>query len=125
MTPRTKSGCGCPALLEARADRSSGGTSVSPRKRCSRASRGGITEAGCDVADIGLCDTPAVYFATAHYGVDGSVMITASHNPPEYNGLKVSRRMAVPVGYDTGLAELERRRCRRRPRAPRRARRAP
>ena len=68
----------------------------------------GITTAGCEVADIGLCDTPAVYFATAHYGLDGSVMITASHNPPEYNGLKVSRRMAIPVGYDTGLAELER-----------------
>jgi phosphomannomutase len=69
----------------------------------------GITEAGCDVADIGLCDTPAVYFSTAHFDMDGSVMITASHNPPEYNGLKVSRRSAVPVGYDTGLAELERR----------------
>ena len=67
----------------------------------------GIAEAGCDVFDIGLCDTPAVYFATAHYDMDGSVMITASHNPPEYNGLKVSRRLAVPVGYDTGLAELE------------------
>jgi len=69
----------------------------------------GITEAGCDVADIGLCDTPAVYFSTVHFDMDGSVMITASHNPPEYNGLKVSRRSAVPVGYDTGLAELERR----------------
>ncbi len=68
----------------------------------------GLTEAGCDVEDIGLCDTPAVYFATAFYGLDGSVMITASHNPPEYNGMKVSRREAVPVGFDTGLAELER-----------------
>jgi phosphomannomutase len=69
----------------------------------------GIREAGCAVADIGLCDTPAVYFATARYGLPGSVMITASHNPPEYNGLKVSRAQAIPVGYDTGLAELERR----------------
>jgi len=67
----------------------------------------GITESGCDVLDIGLCDTPALYFATAFYKVDGSVMITASHNPPEYNGLKVSRKEAVPVGFDTGLAELE------------------
>jgi phosphomannomutase len=67
----------------------------------------GITEAGADVDDIGLCDTPAVYFATAFYDLDGSVMITASHNPPEYNGMKVSRRKAVPVGFDTGLAELE------------------
>jgi phosphomannomutase len=58
--------------------------------------------------DIGLCDTPAVYFATVRHDMDGSVMITASHNPPEYNGLKISRRDAVPVGYDTGLAELER-----------------
>lgn len=69
----------------------------------------GITEAGCDVADIGLCDTPAVYFATAYYGMEGSVMITASHNPPEYNGLKVSRARAIPVGFDTGLSELEKR----------------
>jgi phosphomannomutase len=68
----------------------------------------GITESGCDVMDIGLCDTPALYFSTAFYGIDGSVMITASHNPAEYNGLKVSRREAVPVGYETGLAELER-----------------
>ena len=67
----------------------------------------GITEAGAGVEDIGLCDTPAVYFATAFYGLDGSVMITASHNPPEYNGMKVSRREAVPVGFDTGLADLE------------------
>jgi len=70
---------------------------------------GGMLLAGCDVLDVGLCDTPAVYFATAFYGVDGSVMITASHNPPEYNGLKVSRRSAVPVGFDTGLDELEKR----------------
>ncbi len=69
----------------------------------------GLCEAGCDVDDIGLCDTPAVYFATNRYQSDGSVMVTASHNPPEYNGLKVSRREAVPVGYDTGLQELEKR----------------
>ncbi len=74
-----------------------------------RALTQGITEAGCDVIDIGPCDTPAVYFATARYDLDGSVMITASHNPPEYNGMKVSRRQAVPVGFDTGLGELEKR----------------
>jgi phosphomannomutase len=68
---------------------------------------GGIREAGCGVADIGRCDTPAVYFATARYGFDGGVMITASHNPSEHNGLKISRREAVPVGYDTGLDRLE------------------
>jgi phosphomannomutase len=67
----------------------------------------GITDAGSSVADIGLCDTPAVYFATAFYGFDGGVMITASHNPPEYNGLKISGRAAVPVGYGSGLEILE------------------
>lgn len=68
---------------------------------------GGVREAGCGVADIGRCDTPAVYFATARYGFDAGVMITASHNPAEYNGLKISGREAVPVGYDTGLDRLE------------------
>ena len=68
----------------------------------------GICDAGCDVADIGPCTTPLLYFATAHHGFDGSAMITASHNPPEYNGLKVSRAQAVPVGYGTGLEVLER-----------------
>jgi phosphomannomutase len=68
----------------------------------------GILEAGCDVTDIGLATTPSVYFATAFYESSGSVMITASHNPPEYNGLKISRALAVPVGYGSGLEELER-----------------
>ena len=67
----------------------------------------GVREAGCGVADIGRCDTPAVYFATARYGFDAGVMITASHNPAEYNGLKISGREAVPVGYDAGLDRLE------------------
>jgi len=67
----------------------------------------GLLEAGCDVTDIGLCCTPSLYFATARYGADGSVMITASHNPPEYNGMKISGRNAVPVGYGCGLEKLE------------------
>lgn len=67
----------------------------------------GITDAGCDVVDIGLCDTPAVYFATAYYKYRGSVMITASHNPPDYNGLKISRSMAIPVSPETGLNRLK------------------
>jgi len=67
----------------------------------------GITDAGCDVYDIGLSSTPMVYFSTVKYDMDGSVMITASHNPPEYNGLKVSRKLARPVGYDAGLNRLE------------------
>ncbi|MDY6326460.1 MAG: phosphomannomutase/phosphoglucomutase [Bacteroidales bacterium] len=69
----------------------------------------GITDAGCDVYDMGLTTTPMVYYFTAKHGFDASVMITASHNPKEYNGLKVSKTDALPVGYDTGLAELERR----------------
>lgn len=68
----------------------------------------GITDAGCDVWTIGRATTPMVYFATCHFKVGGSVQITASHNPKEYNGLKVSRAMAIPVGGETGLADLER-----------------
>lgn len=66
----------------------------------------GINDAGADVIDIGMCDTPAVYFATVKFGFSGSVMITASHNPPSYNGLKISMHNAVPVGLETGLERL-------------------
>ena len=69
----------------------------------------GINDAGADVYDLGLATTPLVYWATAQFGFDLSVMITASHNPKEYNGLKISRTNALPVGFDTGLAELEKR----------------
>ncbi|NOX46363.1 MAG: phosphomannomutase/phosphoglucomutase [Chlorobi bacterium] len=67
----------------------------------------GITDSGADVFDAGLATTPMVYWATAKFGFDASIMITASHNPKEYNGLKVSKTDALPVGYDTGLGELE------------------
>lgn len=67
----------------------------------------GITDAGADVYDIGLSTTPMVYFGTANYGFDASVQITASHNPKEYNGMKVSCTNALPVGYDTGLGQIE------------------
>ena len=66
----------------------------------------GITDAGADVYDIGLSTTPMVYFGTANYGFKASVQITASHNPAEYNGLKVSRENALPVGLDTGLGQI-------------------
>lgn len=69
----------------------------------------GLTESGCDVDDMGLATTPMVYFFTARDGYDASVQITASHNPASHNGMKVSRAGAVPVGYGSGLAELERR----------------
>ena len=68
----------------------------------------GITDSGADVYDIGLATTPMVYFATAVHEFHGSVQITASHNPAEYNGLKISRSGALPVGYENGLQELER-----------------
>jgi len=67
----------------------------------------GITDAGADVYDIGLSTTPMVYFGTANYGFKASVQITASHNPREYNGLKVSRENALPVGLDTGLGQIK------------------
>ncbi len=66
----------------------------------------GITDAGADAHDIGLATTPMVYFATANYGYKCGVQITASHNPAEYNGLKISRENALPVGLDTGLDKL-------------------
>ena len=67
----------------------------------------GITDAGADVVDLGLSTTPMVYYATARYGFGASVQITASHNPREYNGMKVSRENALPVGLDTGLGTLK------------------
>ena len=69
----------------------------------------GITDAGADVYDMGMTTTPMVYYFTAQHHFDASVMITASHNPKEHNGMKVSRANALPVGFDTGLGELERR----------------
>ena len=67
----------------------------------------GLTEAGAKVTDIGLCTTPMIYYFTAVDDYDGSVMITASHNPASDNGLKVSRRTALPVGYADGLNKVE------------------
>lgn len=67
----------------------------------------GITDSGADVFNAGICTTPLIYFGTAHFEFDASVMITASHNPAHYNGMKISRSKALPVGYDSGLADLE------------------
>lgn len=67
----------------------------------------GITDAGADAYDLGLTSTPMVYFATAYYGFDASVQITASHNPAEYNGMKVSRANALPVALDSGLGTIK------------------
>lgn len=67
----------------------------------------GITDADCDVIDLGLCGTEMIYFGTPFLNADGGVMITASHNPPEYNGLKFVKKGSVPFGYDSGLKEIE------------------
>jgi len=67
----------------------------------------GLTEGGSDVYDIGLCGTEEVYFATFHEKMDGGIMVTASHNPANYNGMKLVRESSKPVSGDTGLREIE------------------
>ncbi len=67
----------------------------------------GLTDAGSDVVNIGLCGTEMIYFSTPYLNADGGVMITASHNPTEYNGMKFVKRDSVPVGYDSGLNVIE------------------
>ncbi|PID61593.1 MAG: phosphomannomutase [Ignavibacteriae bacterium] len=73
----------------------------------SKALANGLTDAGCDVIDLGLCGTEMIYFGTPHLNADGGVMITASHNPPEYNGLKFVKKGSKPMGYNSGLDEIE------------------
>ena len=68
----------------------------------------GATSMGCDVALGGLASTPTNYFAIGHYGFDGGVQVTASHNPAQYIGFKMSRENAIPVSADTGIREIER-----------------
>ncbi len=63
----------------------------------------GLTEGGTDVLDIGLCGTEEVYFTTSHVGVDGGIMVTASHNPANYNGMKLVRQESRPISGDSGL----------------------
>jgi phosphomannomutase len=63
----------------------------------------GITDTGANVIDIGLVSTDALYFAVGKFGYEAGIMVTASHNPPEYNGLKMCRSNAVPLSGDTGI----------------------
>jgi len=67
----------------------------------------GLTDAGSNVVNIGLCGTEMIYFSTPYLNADGGIMITASHNPPEYNGMKFVKKDSVPVGYDSGLNIVE------------------
>ncbi|MGC1386744.1 MAG: phosphomannomutase CpsG [Steroidobacteraceae bacterium] len=66
----------------------------------------GLTDSGVDVADIGVCGTEGVYFATFDGGYDGGIMITASHNPSDYNGMKFVREQSKPISSDNGLQEI-------------------
>lgn len=66
----------------------------------------GLTEGGADVLDLGLVTTPMVYFAAGRLDVDAAISVTASHNPPEYNGMKIALKGALPVGLESGLSEI-------------------
>lgn len=66
----------------------------------------GLTRAGVSVIDLGLVDTPMIYFAINHLGCAGGVMVTASHNPPNWNGFKIAGPKARPIGEATGLADI-------------------
>ena len=67
----------------------------------------GLCDQGVSVFDIGLCGTEEIYFATQHTRVGGGIMVTASHNPEDYNGMKFVRRGAVPISGDSGLDEIQ------------------
>ena len=67
----------------------------------------GITDAGADVIHIGQCGTEEVYFATFHHQVDGGICVTASHNPMDYNGMKLVREGSKPISGDTGLNDIK------------------
>lgn len=66
----------------------------------------GITSAGCNVINIGMVTTPMLYFSSWHLSVDGALSVTASHNPAEYNGVKICQKNAVPVGENSGLFDI-------------------
>ena len=68
----------------------------------------GLRAGGVDVIDIGLCGTEEVYFATSYLKADGGIMVTASHNPKDYNGMKLVREESKPISGDTGLREIQR-----------------
>ena len=67
----------------------------------------GITDSGCDVYHIGECGTEEIYFATDHFDMDGGIVVTASHNPKDYNGMKLVREASKPISGDTGLEEIK------------------
>lgn len=68
----------------------------------------GLMDAGTDVLDIGMSGTEEIYFATFHLGIDGGIEVTASHNPMNYNGMKLVKENARPISGDTGLRDVQR-----------------
>jgi phosphomannomutase len=80
---------------------------LSSAQLCEALTRG-LIDSGVDVYDIGLCGTEVVYFATFNEGMDGGIMVTASHNPPDYNGMKFVREQSRPISGDTGLKDIQR-----------------
>src|SRR5438093_9011245 len=66
----------------------------------------GAADAGADVVDLGMVGTEMVYFAVGDLDLEGGIMVTASHNPKEYTGMKIVRRGALPVGGDSGLLDI-------------------
>ncbi|MBN5366019.1 phosphomannomutase CpsG [Serratia marcescens] len=68
----------------------------------------GLRDAGVNVLDIGVSGTEEIYFATFHLGLDGGIEVTASHNPMNYNGMKLVRSQAKPISGDTGLRDIQR-----------------
>ena len=80
---------------------------LSSQELCASLSRG-LAEAGSDVINIGECGTEEIYFATSHLNVDGGIVVTASHNPADYNGMKFVRESSKPISGDTGLNEIKR-----------------
>ncbi|MBM4326120.1 MAG: phosphomannomutase [Deltaproteobacteria bacterium] len=95
-------------------------TLISPKKVCIgrdvrlsseeivAATARGLNAHGCEVIDIGLCPTEEIYFVTSHLKLDGGIMVTASHNPMDYNGMKFVREDSKPISADTGLKDMER-----------------
>ena len=67
----------------------------------------GLRDGGCNIYHIGQCGTEEIYFATSHFEMDGGIVVTASHNPKDYNGMKLVRDASKPISGDTGLKDIE------------------
>jgi phosphomannomutase len=79
---------------------------LSSKELCDALTKG-LLDSGVDVYDIGLCGTEGVYFATFAREMDGGIMVTASHNPPDYNGMKFVKAQSRPISGDTGLMDIK------------------